>query len=283
MSHLWRSQLFVLLGVDRLSLQYQSAFFSRHQSAQMTISFEATPENLWQSAVQQLDAALTELKQVGQADLNLVLSSEFVRYLILPPQGIAANAVESKAYAQAFFNDIYGDTAQTWQIAVDDTAPHMPSLAVAIEGAFYKQLNLIVDKHHLTLKRFEPFVTTAVNLLDKEIGNTSGYLAIVELHRVLLLRLRKGKLMHLKVDVIRNYWQQTLTQLVMRKDALNLDEFCTDSTQETINEVVLLFTPFISGGFNGKVGELEIKSVGLQRNAQSNQFLAMLQTTNSVV
>jgi hypothetical protein len=88
----------------------------------------------WQTLVQQLDAALSQLKLASNTICTLVLSSDFVRYLVLPAQPFAMNEAEKNTYIQAAYRDIYGAVADGWHIKCDDAAPEQSMLAVAVDA-----------------------------------------------------------------------------------------------------------------------------------------------------
>ena len=100
----------------------------------------------WQTLVQQLDAALSQLKLASNTVCTVVLSSDFVRYLVLPAQPFAMNEAEKTAYIQAAYRDIYGVVADGWHIKCDDAAPEKSMLAVAVDAQLMTALSQLARR-----------------------------------------------------------------------------------------------------------------------------------------
>ena len=133
------TRLIILLGSDGIAIVQSKGLKKTNTVHQQ---FVANTQNAdWQSLVQQLDAALSQLKLASNTACTVVLSSDFVRYLMLPAQPFAMSDTEKTAYIQAAYHDIYGSVADGWHVKCDDCAPDQNMLAVAVDTELMVALN----------------------------------------------------------------------------------------------------------------------------------------------
>ena len=182
----------------------------------------------WQTLVQQLDAALSQLKLASNTVCTVVLSSDFVRYLVLPAQPFAMNEVEKTAYIQAAYHDIYGAVADGWHIKCGDAAPAQNMLAVAVDAQLMAALSQMAVQYSLKLKSVQPQLMAAFNGLMPQISRKSGYLVLLEQSKLLLMRLQNGHCQQLRTLAFSTDWQLDLQQSIQRESALNDDSITTD-------------------------------------------------------
>ena len=182
----------------------------------------------WQTLVQQLDVALSQLKLASNTVCTLVLSSDFVRYLVLPAQPFAMNEAEKTAYIQAAYRDIYGAVADGWHIKCDDGAPAQNMLAVAVDAQLMAALSQLAAQYSFKLKSVQPQLMAAFNSLVPQISRKSGYLVLLEQSKLLLMRLQNGHCQQLRSLAFNGDWQLDLQQSIQRESALNDDSTTSD-------------------------------------------------------
>ena len=182
----------------------------------------------WQSNLQKLDAALSQLKLTSNTVCTIVLSSDFVRYLVLPAQPFAMNEAEKTAYIQAAYRDIYGAVADGWHIKCDDAAPEQSMLAVAVDAQLMAALSQLATQYSFKLKSVQPQLMAAFNGLMPQISRKSGYLVLLEQSKLLLMRLQNGHCQQLRTLAFNGDWQLDLQQSVLRESALNDDSITAD-------------------------------------------------------
>ena len=175
---------------------------------------------VWQHVINQLDIRLALIKHKPNTQLQVVLSSDFVRYLLLPAQAIMISSAEKDAYASAALYELYGLAAANWQIKCDAAAPHQPSMVAAIDNKLIENLKQIAATHQLKLVSVSPHLMHVLNGLAKPLLKLTAYLAIVEIGRITLLNLQKGQYQQLRTQLIRKDWQAELNQLLLRENTL---------------------------------------------------------------
>lgn len=232
--------------------------------------FIASVQNAdWPSLLQQLDAALSQLKLPKNTPITVVLSSDFVRYLMLPAQSFAMSSAEKTAYVQAAYRDIYGAVADGWHIKCDDAAPDQNRLAIAVDAQLMTALSQLATQHHLKLKSVQPYLMAAFNGLMPKISRKNGYLVLLEQSKLLLIRLQNGQCQHLRTIAFNGDWQLDLLQAIERESALNDDRAASDKQ-------LFVYAPAQKNTAIHEISGWKTQKIGL-KNGLSNPHYAMLE------
>ena len=267
-------KLCVALSADGIALVQQTAGFKknvRHQQHVKLNSSVAQPK--WQSAISELDGLFSQLKLSKNTPVTIVLSSDFVRYLMLPAQPIAMSYAEKTAYANAAFHEVYGMAVNDWHIKCHDAAPHESTIAVAVDAQLITALNQLAVKYQLKLNSVQPYVMAAFNSLIKQTAQTNGYLVLTENSKLLLLQLQKGACQQLRTVAISHAedgdWQADLNRAIQRELVLN------DNLPEA-NKQLLIYAPAQKNQTLNKLDGWQTKRVG-RNSLLSDARYAMLE------
>jgi hypothetical protein len=266
-------QLFVLLGADNVAVVSQSRGLRKRILEQKQQKFQAVTESsksetlIWQQSTMQLDSLLMAMQKKPGTRLNIILASEFVRYLSLPALQIRMSAAEKLGYASATYQDVYGAIANDWEISLQDAPATETTLAAAIDKTLLAELGQIALKHQLLLTSVQPYLMPAFNSLASQIGKASGYLAIVELKRLLLINLQSGKYHNLRAYTADDNWQSELKNLILR------DALIGDAEKKEI----LVYAPAQKNTVLNLIDGWQIKRIGVLKNAVSNMQYSMLE------
>ena len=179
-----------------------------------------TDEFNWQGAVEALALKLALIDAKPRTSIRIVLSSDFVRYLLLPAQVVTLSHAEKNAYAKAAFRQLHGPKADDWLISVDNAAPNQATMLAAIDQQLHLNLLQITASHDLKLVSLSPFLMQIVNGLQKQLKHFTGYLALVEGSRIILLNIKDAQINQLKSQFITNDWQIELNQFLDREQTL---------------------------------------------------------------
>lgn len=132
--------------------------------------------------------------------LEVILASNFVRFLVLPKQSVYLNANEKLAFANALYQDVYGALAEQWLLVLDDTPPYQPTLCAAIDQKLLDQLKQVATLHRFSLTSVLPHIISVINHLN--LRNYQGCLAVVE----------SSRLVFVEFNYVLNYIQQVKWQ-----------------------------------------------------------------------
>lgn len=120
--------------------------------------------------------------------LELVLSSDFIRFLVLPAQSDMLTTSEKRLYAKALYQQVYGNLSDNWQIEFDDAPPNQATLCAAIDQSFIHQLQQLALQHRFWLTSITPLVSYLTNQL--KLKRYEGYLVIIESSRIVLIEFK---------------------------------------------------------------------------------------------
>ncbi len=273
MSLLSVNQLLVVLGTDSVAAVSRTLGLRRRIVDQKHAHFPQRDDEvnseaiIWQRATHHLDALLDSMKVKSKSQLNITLASDFVRYLVLPPQSIYMNAAEKLAYAIAAYREIYGSVVDGWEVRLQDTPAHAATIAAAIDRKLLEALSQLALKYQLKLITVKPYLMSAYNCLKKQIEKSSGYLVIVEFKRLLLINLQDGQCSNVRMFSLGSDWQSELKSLMMRESVLS----------ENKKLEILVYAPVQKNIPINSIEGWQVKRISTLKNLLSNYHFAMLE------
>lgn len=163
-----------------------------------------------------LESILNQAKPSRNAKLEIIVSSNLIRYMTLPALQTRLSASEKIGYAKAAFRETYGQGVSEWEFQVDSSEPGKPSIAVAIDASLLEQIQSTSKKLNLRLCSVSPYFMAVFNRYLTTLSSFSGLLVIVEQQRSLLAHLHQGECFHLK-NVKLNTSQESLYENIQRE------------------------------------------------------------------
>jgi hypothetical protein len=148
--------------------------------------------------------------------LQLILSSDFIRFMVLPAQKTPLSASDQLAFASALYRDVYGAISEAWVIKSDDALPPQPNLCAAIDQTMLEQFRLIASQHQFSLTSIAPYTTELINQFH--LKEYDGYLAIIEPSRIVLSHF-KGAIQSIQQVKYEDNWIISL-QVLLNKAIL---------------------------------------------------------------
>jgi hypothetical protein len=132
----------------------------------------------WRPALALLQARIEALAW-RKADLEIVLSSHFTRFAVLP---WTANITErdAAAYALYQFRSVYGDSADGWTVSLSVARPPRPRVAAAAEQTLINGLRTQAAAHNLRLRSIRPLLAALIDSDPATNERLSGWIALLE-------------------------------------------------------------------------------------------------------
>lgn len=215
MSLLSRNQLAVWLHPKQVAI-LQLATLKKNIDNKQYASVEPLAALHWQDAIEQLGRMLSSDKFSGN-HLNIMLSSDFVRYMILPPHESVQNLHEKSAFARAAFQENYGAVVNDWQVTVDDARPDLNAVAVGVDQALIAALNQIAQTNKVNLISVQPYLMTAYNRIITQHNQSSCYWAVIEKSRLLFAAVQDAAWVQIRNLPLEDNWSQQLEHLMARE------------------------------------------------------------------
>lgn len=193
MSLLWSDQIRIGLSPRRVELARISRGFRTRTVAGESVR-DCQPQagqEAWAAALDTLDVLLAELPP-GRAQVSVVLSNHFVRYVVLPWEPELGKAAEIAIAAVQRFTHMFGEVARAWDVRYAQGEYGQPGIACAIDAELLTNLDERINRGSLRLVSVQPLLMNAFNALRDEL-DPGGALAVVEPGRVCLGVFRDGQ------------------------------------------------------------------------------------------
>lgn len=210
MLHLLTNRYFMAMSNAGLTLVKMPAFGRRILDKEF-YPFESTINQGLSPIYALLNTVLQKHSTKNTQQLQVVLSSDFIRFMVLPAQKKPLSATDQLAFASALYRDVYGAITEAWVIKSDDAPPQMPNLCAAIDQTLLNTFQLIADEHRFNLTSIAPYATALINKFN--LKEYDGYLAIIEPSRVLLTQF-KGALQSMQQVKYADNWIPALQALL---------------------------------------------------------------------
>ena len=190
MSLSWRERLVATLTPERVHLRRIPAFRRRGAGVGLSLECQGAVDGMesWRPALACLAAALDGKKP----DIEVVLSSHFVRLQLLPWQADLRSREEWQAYGAFRFQEIYGAPADAWDIVLSLVPPGQPALACAVDRVLLQALQALALEAGCRLASVQPAFALAWNVHGRALGHAGGAFVLAESGRLCAGLTRNG-------------------------------------------------------------------------------------------
>lgn len=271
MSLLWRNRLLVGLEPNQVVTVQFDGMKKLVSHQQFTKFTSSSPELNWHQALKQLQQTLSSSKQFKKCELQVVLASDFVRYLALPAHENIVRQSEKVDFARAAYREIYGGVADNWHIKCDDAAPNLTSIAIAVDTALIDALGLLANEHSLQLTSVQPYLMPVFNRIKTQLKTGQLYFAIVESNRILFISLKNGYWQQLRSFLLEEDWQAQIKNIVQREN------IASDSQNE---HVLMVYAPHKKSSSLPQIKGWLVKGIDIEnrwlQNKSESQHYIML-------
>lgn len=197
MSRLWPERLLVVLAPHRVELSRRARLGRTQREHDSEACAESREGEAWRPAVDALARLLARTPRPGAA-MDVVLSSHFVRFQVVPWQAELSDAQEQQAYARHLFREVYGSLADAWEVRLSEEPPGAPAVACAIDGALLEALRNTASDARLRLRSVQPCYAAVFNRRRGALRGDSVVFAMAEPGRVCLGLLRDERWLALR-------------------------------------------------------------------------------------
>jgi hypothetical protein len=169
------------------------------------------------------DPAAETARIAAKAAVTIVLSSELVRYALLPWTPRLRSAAEWRDYARHTFSSTYGEAAAAgWEVHFCSTGFRRARLAVAVDAALLASLRALPG-----LVSIQPHLMSAFNARRRALRGRNAWLVLQEEGRLTAALLRNGDWHVIRSRRTHGDWQRALRDLLDR-EAAAAGEGCDD-------------------------------------------------------
>jgi hypothetical protein len=104
----------------------------------------------WRACVDALGESLVGVRRA--ADLHVVVSDHFLRYVLMPWNDKLVADAERLAFARFTYAEVYGSLADEWVLTMDEPVAGRASLVCAIDRDFLQALREVATRHGVQLR-----------------------------------------------------------------------------------------------------------------------------------
>ena len=183
MSLSWRDRYTAVLSPERVALvRRRRGWGTQPELHSQAECASHTP----QAAVDALNTLLAA-PAVTAGDLTLVLSSHFVRYLLVPWQAQIGQPSELATVAGICFDETFGNDSGGREIVVARESAPSGRIAAGLDTSFLHALRTAVGSSRLRLVSVQPYLVSLFNRLRPSLGRRDFVFLVAEPTRSCLL------------------------------------------------------------------------------------------------
>lgn len=186
------------------------------------------------NVVRVLEMALSELPK-KPAHAQVILSNHFVRYTMVPWSDKLSNETEELAYAKHCFNQLYGTTAQPWELRLHQDFAGSPQLASAVDGQLLQALRAVFVRAKVKLKSVQPQLMTAYNNCQEQLRNQNAWFVLFDQGNLCLGLVQQGHWNSVRTLKVGSDWLTRLPEILDREAYL--------SELDTTSDQIFLWAP----------------------------------------
>lgn len=182
MSLSWRDRYVAVLTPDRVALVCR-----RRGRAVTDLTLDAYCSPAGPEGAAAALGTLVRQPEVGRGDITLLLSSHFVRYLLVPWRAEVKSPEEFEAFAGICCDRTYGDDPARRILRISRERGGKPRLAASLEADFLVALREALAGSRLRLVSVQPYLAAAFNRLGAAFRRKDFLFLVAEPTRACLL------------------------------------------------------------------------------------------------
>jgi len=179
----WRDRYTAVLGPDRVALVRRRRGLGTQPEPH---SQAECAGNTPLAAVDALNSLLAA-PGVGPGELTLVLSSHFVRYLLVPYQPQIGTPTELAAFAGMCFDETFGNDTGGREIVIGRERAPSARIAASLDSSFLHALRTAVAGSRLRLVSVQPYLASLFDRLRPSLARRDFVFLVAEPTRSCLL------------------------------------------------------------------------------------------------
>ena len=214
-------RLGIALFPDHLVLTRISGGLRRRLLHKETLAFApaAAGAAAWPPALDALAGKLAE-GALANARITVVLSNQFVRYVLVPASDALGNPAEEQAYAQHCFERLYGGDAGAWTLKLSAAGAQRARLACAIEQPLVDALAGCLSGLKGRYRSLQPHLMASFNRVQAQLGALPAWLVVAEPGLICLAHLRESQWLSFSAHKVGPDWLAELPALIAREECL---------------------------------------------------------------
>ncbi len=216
---LWRDRIRIALCPDKVvMIRCRKGLRPRLVKKQLLPCVANSGEPNWRAALRILKEELAKADW-QKADVEVILSNHFGRYVLVPWSELLGGKEEHDAYVRYHFTKTYGDIASNWILRVSEDKMNAAAVASAVDRELLDELRAIFKESKAHLCSIQPFLMSSFNQLQQHFNTTTAsWFLLVEQGKVCMALFNQGQWHTLRTSHFLNL--DDLPQLLDREQSM---------------------------------------------------------------
>jgi len=187
-------RILIALAPDSLALLRVSGGARPRVSEKRTVACDpALGAAPWQGAAAALAQVAGETRDAN-ADVTVVLSNHFARFILVPWSEGLGNAEERTAFVRYCFAKVHGERSKDWDLRLTPTPAGSTRIASAVDSSLVQAVRTAFPAAaRARLVSLQPYLMAAFNRWRKDVKDERAWFLLVEPQRACLARLEGGR------------------------------------------------------------------------------------------
>jgi hypothetical protein len=187
-------RVLIALAPDSLALLRVSGGVRPRVIEKRTIACEpAAGSQPWQGAAAAL-GKLAEETRDANAEVTVVLSNHFARFILVPWSEGLGNAEEQTAFVRYCFAKVHGERSKDWDLRLSPTPAGAARIASAVDSSLVQAVRAAFPAGaRAKLVSLQPYLMSAFNRWRKDVKGEHAWFLLVEPQRACLARIEGGR------------------------------------------------------------------------------------------
>lgn len=254
---LWRDQVLIAVSPTHVSLLRLRGWFGKRQVvAKLSQSIDASKQNeaTWRPAINALSNILKE-PIWHKARMKVVISSSFVRYLLLPWSEVVLSAEEEQKLVKFKAQEIFGTAVHDWHISLANHSYGQDRLACGIDLDLLSKLRELASESRLTVQSIQPHLSAALNFWRRHLKDKNLHFLISDGVRLCVVSVNHGHLESLRIEQINGSLNEDIIASILHRETL--------INQEYEGGQAYLFAPMWPQALSGRGQSTQFKLLNL--------------------
>lgn len=217
-----RDQLTAIVSPEQVVLVQTCRQWTRQGLVERVLEKKSIPciadgEYSWSVAVQTLDA---ELARLSPASARVILSNQFVHYAMVGWNEALSNDREAAAMARHSFVQLYGPSADVWELRTNQDTPGAELMASGIDPRLLETLRSAFIRNKVKLVSVQPALMAAYNNSKKALRGQDAWFVQYEEGCLCLALLQQGHCRSVRTLRVSEDWSRELPVILARESYL---------------------------------------------------------------
>jgi hypothetical protein len=217
-----RDQLTAIVSPEQVVLVQTCRQWTRRGLVERVLEKKSIPciadgEYSWSVAIQTLDA---ELARLSPASARVILSNQFVHYAMVGWNEALSNDREAAALARHSFVQLYGPSADVWELRTNQDTPGAELMASGIDPRLLETLRSAFALNKVKLVSVQPALMAAYNNSKKALRGQDAWFVQYEEGCLCLALLQQGHCRSVRTLRVSEDWSRELPVILARESYL---------------------------------------------------------------